>query len=135
MTATPSPAFQGTSHRVRLAGIDCPESNQEYGTEATEATKGLAPNQEVRMTAIEIDRYARMVAEVRLLDGRSLNHELVKAGACWWYRKYAPSDTELKRLESEARKQRRGVWITASPIPPWEWRKQYRVMGTVSSKE
>jgi endonuclease YncB( thermonuclease family) len=87
--------FQGTSHRVRLAGIDCPESNQEYGEEATETTKSLALNQDVRMTAIEVDHYARMVAEVRFLDGRSLNHELVKAGACWWYRKYAPSDTEL----------------------------------------
>ena len=116
-------AFQGTSQRVRLAGIECPESDQAYGEEATETTKGLALNQDVRMTAIEIDRYARMVAEVRFLDGRSLNHELVKAGACWWYRKYAPSDAELKNLESAARKQRRGVWATASPMPPWEWRK------------
>ena len=83
---------------------------------------------------IDIDRYARMVAEVRFLDGRSLNHELVKAGACWWYRKYAPHDTELKQLEKEARKQRRGVWATASPVSPWEWRKQNRVMGPVPSK-
>ena len=120
--------FQGTSRWVRLAGIDCPESNQDYGEEATQTTKNLALNQDVRMTAIDIDRYARMVAEVRFLDGRSLNHELVKAGACWWYRKYAPNDTELKQLEKEARKQRRGVWATASPMSPWEWRKQNRVM-------
>ena len=66
-----------------------PESDQPYGAEATETTKSLALDQEVRVIAIDVDRYERMVAEVQLLDGRSLNHELVKTGACWWYRKYA----------------------------------------------
>ena len=28
-----------------------------------------------------------------------LNHELVKDGWCWWYRKYAPGDTVLEGLE------------------------------------
>ena len=77
-----------------------------------------------RLTAIEIDCYAHMVAEVRFLDGRSLNHELVKASTCWWSRKFAPNDTELKQLEKEARKQRRGVWATSNPNSPWEWRRK-----------
>ena len=71
------------------------------------------------------DRHGRTIAEVRLPDGRSLNHELVKAGACWWYRKYAPSDAELERLETKARKQHRGIWATDEPMPPWDWRKQH----------
>ena len=115
----------GASQRVRLAGIDCPESDQPYGTEATEATKALALNRDVTVTPVTTDRYGRTVAEVNLQDGRSLTHELVKAGACWWYRKYAPRDTELEQLESEAREQRRGLWETANPLPPWEWRKQH----------
>jgi micrococcal nuclease len=116
--------FHGTSQRVRLAGIDCPESDQPYGAEATEIAKTLALNREVTVTPITTDRYGRTVAEVTLQDGRSLNRELVKAGACWWFRKYAPNDVELKRLEREARTQRLGVWATESPVSPWEWRAQ-----------
>lgn len=117
---------QNTSQRLRLAGIDCPESDQPYGAEATEATKVLALNIEVTVKPITTDRYGRTVAEVTLQDGRSLSHELVKVGACWWYRKYAPSDVELKRLEREARTQRLGLWATESPVSPWEWRAQRR---------
>ncbi len=34
------------------------------------------------------DRYGRTVGEVLLPDGRSLNHELVRAGLAWMYRRY-----------------------------------------------
>ena len=44
----------------------------------------------------------RTLADVLLSDGLNLNQELVKDGWCWWYRKYAPGDTELERLEKEA---------------------------------
>jgi micrococcal nuclease len=114
----------GASQRVRLAGIDCPESDQPYGAEATEAIKVLALNKDVTVSPFTTDRYGRTVADVTLQDGRSLTHELVKSGACWWYRKYAPRDVELKRLETEARTQRLGVWATESPLSPWEWRAQ-----------
>jgi micrococcal nuclease len=34
----------------------------------------------------------------------------VKDGWCWWYRKYAPGDTVLERLEKEAREAKNGLW-------------------------
>ena len=34
----------------------------------------------------------------------------MKAGFAWWFRKYAPKDTELEALESEARAAKRGLW-------------------------
>jgi integrase len=36
---------------------------------------------------------------VILPDGVNLNQELAKHGWCWWYRKYAPNDTTLEKLE------------------------------------
>ena len=45
------------------------------------------------------DRYGRTIADVALPDGRNLNHELVRAGLAWWFRRYPPNDTLLERLE------------------------------------
>jgi micrococcal nuclease len=46
---------------------------------------------------------------VRLPDGRRLNHEVVRAGYAWWFRRYS-SDATLAALESEARAAQRGLW-------------------------
>ena len=59
-----------------------------------------------------------------LPDGTNVNQELVKQGWCWWYRKHAPGDTELERLEQEARETKKGFWADPHPVPPWEWRKR-----------
>jgi endonuclease YncB( thermonuclease family) len=46
----------------------------------------------------------------------------VRCGLAWWYRRYAPSDRRLERLENEARRARLGLWSDRSPVAPWEWR-------------
>ena len=71
----------------------------------------------------ETDRYGRTVADVILVDGRILNHELVRAGLAWRYRKYAPDIGTLAQLEAAARDAKRGLWSQPNPLPPWEWRK------------
>ena len=65
-------------------------------------------------------------ADVFLRDGTHVNHELVKDGWCWWYRKYAPWDTELEKLEKDAREAKEGLWADPAPIPPWVYRKMRR---------
>ncbi len=74
------------------------------------------------MQGVDRDRYGRTVGVVLLPDGRSLNHELVRAGLAWWYRRYAPDDETLAQLERDARGAERGLWADAEPVPPWEWR-------------
>jgi micrococcal nuclease len=69
------------------------------------------------------DKYGRTVADVTLLDGTNLNHELVKQGWCWWFRKYAPNDEVLKTLQEEARHHKRGLWVAPNSVSPWEFRK------------
>jgi micrococcal nuclease len=66
------------------------------------------------------------LADVRLPDGTHVNHTLVKNGWCWWYRKFAPRNTELARLEQHARKTTQGLWEGPTHIPPWQWRKRTR---------
>ena len=65
------------------------------------------------------DKYGRTLGDVFLLDGTHVNHELVKDGWCWWYRKYAPDDTVLEGLEKEARDEMKGVWQDRATTPPW----------------
>ena len=51
------------------------------------------------------------------------NQERVKQG-WWWYRKYAPGDTVLKGLETEARETRKGLWADPRPVRRGRWRKR-----------
>jgi endonuclease YncB( thermonuclease family) len=112
-----------TQIRVRLHGVDAPESEQDFGSRAKQTASALAFGKDVTVRPVDVDRYGRTVAVVVLPDGRVLNHELLRAGMAWWYRRYAPGDVTLARLEAEARAARRGLWAQASPVPPWDWRR------------
>ena len=111
------------AERIRLNGIDCPEKGQAYGNRAKQAASALVFGKEVTLQTYGKDKFGRTIADALLPDGTNVNHELVKDGWCWWYRKYAPGNTELEKLEKEAREAKKGLWIDPAPIPPWERRK------------
>ena len=112
--------------RIRLSGIDCPEKGQAYGQKSKQAASALVFGKEVTLQTHGKGRYRRTLADVLLLDGTHVNHELAKHGWCWWYRKYAAGNAELEKLESEAREAQRGLWADPHPVPPWEWRRRGR---------
>ncbi len=68
----------GTREKVRLTGIDCPESDQSFGRQATQLATQLALEKTVTVTDLGRDRYRRMLGVVVLPDGRILNQELVR---------------------------------------------------------
>ena len=111
--------------RIRLSGIDCPEKGQDYGQKAKHAASALVFGKDVTLQTYGKDKYERTLADVFLPDGTNVNHELVKDGWCWWYRKYALENMELESLEAEAREAKRGLWADQHPVPPWEWRKRH----------
>ncbi len=118
----------GKGERIRLHGIDCPEKRQAFGKRARQFTSNLVFAKTVTVQGVDRDRYGRTVGVVLLPDGRSLNHELVRAGLAWMYRRYT-NDQNLSDLEEEARVARRGLWADPHAVPPWEWRgirKRYR---------
>lgn len=114
--------------RIRLYGVDCPESRQQGGEAAASFTRSLVLFQEVSLTVMDTDRYKRPVALVTLPDGRSLNEELVRAGQAWVYDSYCdtPRCFAWRRLEVQARQARQGLWAQDKPVPPWRWRQQQR---------
>ncbi len=112
----------GKGEKVRLEGIDCPEKKQPFGKRAKQFTSDLTFGREVTVHASGRDRYGRTLAHVLLPNGQDLNHELLKAGFAWWFRKYS-KDTTLGGMEDEARREKRGLWADPEPVAPWEWRK------------
>jgi endonuclease YncB( thermonuclease family) len=114
----------GRAEAIRLYGIDAPERRQAWAARAKQLLGALTFGQTVHVSVRGRDRYGRTLADVTLRDGRHVNHELVRAGVAWWYRKYAPRDRRLEALEQEAREAQRGLWQDADPQPPWEHRKR-----------
>src|SRR5205823_3500794 len=118
-----------------LHGIDAPEKSQAFGNKAKEALAEKVHEKNVRVAWKERDRYGRIVGDVWLPDPpagerkageRNINIEMVRDGWAWWYRQYAPKSRALEGAETEARKERRGLWRDREPEPPWEFRKKDR---------
>jgi endonuclease YncB( thermonuclease family) len=114
------------SVRVRLSGIDCPEKKQAFGQRAKQFTSKLSFGKMVTVKENGSGGWGRTLGEVMLPDGRSLNHELVRAGWAWWYKQYAPKDAALAALEEQARAAKVGLWADAVPDAPWDYRKNQK---------
>lgn len=112
---------EGHGEKIRLDGIDCPESHQAFGSKAKQFASELGFGKEVTVKTKGRDKYGRTIGEVILPDGRSLNRELVRAGLAWWYRQYS-TDQTIGDLEIEARAGRMGLWADPNPVPPWDFR-------------
>ncbi len=108
--------------KIRLNGIDAPEKAQAYGKKAKQFASDLVHGEVVTIVEHGEDRYKRIIGDVLLEDGTSLNQEIVKAGYAWWYFKYS-DDRELGQLELDAKLAHVGLWKAKNPVPPWVFRK------------
>ncbi|MBO9154973.1 thermonuclease family protein [Chitinophaga sp. GCM10012297] len=115
----------GKPLRIRLYGVDSPEKGQPFGEKARQYTSRLCFGKVVKARKESHDQYGRTVAEVFLPDGSSLNMQLVQAGYAWQYTFYSKSE-EMTAAQAAAKAARKGLWLDAHPVAPWEWRKQHR---------
>lgn len=113
----------GQRLKVRLQGIDCPETAQPYGKTAKAIVSDWLMDEPVILKTAGKDRYGRTIGKV-FMDDRNVAHMLVASGACWRYVRYA-KDTALIGMEAQARQARRGLWAQDNPIAPWEWRRHH----------
>ncbi|TLD86281.1 thermonuclease family protein [Helicobacter sp. MIT 03-1614] len=106
--------------KIRLYGIDAPESNQNYGRESQENLLNLCPlDSQATLKIKDKDKYGRIVAIV-LCNDINVNAEQVKNGYAWAYREYSNAYTHL---EIKARVEKKGLWRQKNPVKPSEFRK------------
>ena len=115
-------------YKVRFYGIDAPEAKQEGGIGSRDALREKILGQEVTVLVAATDRYGRAVGKVMLGD-RCVNREMVAEGHAWYYKDYAPDEREFAQAEQTARRTKLGIWQSASPQPPWEWRRAHKNDG------
>ena len=115
-----------TFGRVRLLGIDAPETSHgldtaaPFGREARERLAALLLHRWIRleMEGAPLDIYNRHLAYVVTEDGQFVNAVLVREGLARVSAR-APLTRlqELKRAEAEAQAFHRGMWGTAPAVP------------------
>lgn len=113
-----------TQLRVRLYGIDAPESRQPYGQAAKQHLSGLIFGRDVGLTITGVDLYGRSIGII-ILDGTDINLEMIRAGMAWCYRRYCDNPKYIE-AEKTAKATKIGLWREPDPVPPWQWRKKKR---------
>ncbi|MBW4552978.1 MAG: thermonuclease family protein [Aphanocapsa sp. GSE-SYN-MK-11-07L] len=124
---------QGQTLKIRFCGIDAPELKQPQGEQARNYLRSLLnqSGNQVQINPVDTDRYGRTVAEVfRRQQGKLLNvnAEMTEAGWAYYYAQYANhclQKTAIATAETEAKRQKRGVWKNAKSVRPWDWRKNH----------
>lgn len=117
----------GSYFQVRLWGIDAPEWDQEFSADAKILCHQFVEGKKIEVQEKSTDTYGRTVALV-LVDGLSLNEELIRRGMAWVHIRYC--DEKIcnfwRELEAEARLSHSGLWQEEHPIPPWRWKNLRR---------
>jgi endonuclease YncB( thermonuclease family) len=114
--------------RVRLEGIDAPESGQQcktrwFGTwdagrAATKALEAMTMGRDVVCQSKGTDAYGRMLGSCKVA-GRDINAEMVRQGFAWAFVKYSQAYVGEER---RARADSVGIWQRTCE-PAWAYRR------------
>ncbi|KHL53828.1 succinoglycan biosynthesis protein [Xanthomonas cannabis pv. cannabis] len=122
-TVTDGDTITVAQQRIRLWGVDAPESAQQCsdqlgrpwpcGRRSAAALDSHLTDQTVRCQPKETDRYGRTVAECTV-QGQSVNRWMVRSGWAVAYRQYATAFVSDERL---AQQQQRNLWQGSFQMP------------------
>ena len=134
-SVTDGDTLRVSGHRVRLHGIDAPESTQtcrvegqpwSCGRAAANALRKRLAGRPVACEERDRDRYGRIVAVCRIA-GEDVNAWMVSQGWALAYHRYSADYVPQERAAKAAR---RGLWRGAF-VPPWDWRRGKRLQKAV----
>ncbi|KAL3630546.1 arginine permease [Castilleja foliolosa] len=111
-------------YRIRLRGIDAPESKMPFGQNAKDELVKIVQDKCLRVLVFDEDRYGRCVGDI-YCNGIFVQESMLKKGLAWHYKAY-DKRPELDKWEKEAQAKRVGLWSMPNPEMPWDWRKDRR---------
>ena len=116
-----------SGQRIRLEGIDAPESAQTCqtadtkvypcGSQSTRALSQIIGHETIACESLGTDKYGRMLG-ICFLDGEDINRYMVESGNAWAFVKYSQ---RYVWEEFKARTAKVGIWQGPAQ-PAWEFR-------------
>lgn len=111
--------------RVRLLGVDAPETEQAFGEVAKKHLTDLVYGKSVLVEYSGIDGDHSLNGRV-LLEGADVGAQMIRDGAAWVdpsnQHRLSVADREVyQESEAAARNERRGLWQQENPVAPWEF--------------
>lgn len=113
-------------HKIRLGGVDAPESSQDFGNRSKQSLSALVFGKTVSVPDSKTDKYGRTVSRV-FVNGVDAGLAQVQQGMAWHYKQYEKEQSMADRLsyaaaEQQARANRLGLWLQVNPQRPDEYR-------------
>ncbi|AFY51357.1 micrococcal nuclease-like nuclease (plasmid) [Nostoc sp. PCC 7524] len=126
----------GEEKKIRLCGIDAPESKQPLGKESKANLERLSQEVggQVSIVSVESDRYGRLVAEVFSSPPNKdniekfWNEEQLSSGNAYLYKQYVGkchNKIALEKAEEIGKSKKLGVWA-GNYQKPWDYRRAQR---------
>ena len=109
---------------LRLAEIDAPEKEQDFGVNAHQFLSGLILDQIVTVSGIKKDCLDRLTASVAF-NKKDLSLLAVKSGNAW-VDSTCQTNEMLVKEELSAREKKHGLWENPNPVHPAEFLKSGR---------
>ena len=107
--------------RIRIWGIDAPETGQRQGDAARRHMIRLIKGRNLRVEPRDLDKYGRVVARV-LVEGQDIGETMVADG-------YAIACTDVTKVYARAMRRARrsgaGLWRHGAIQDPGAWRKSH----------
>ena len=111
--------YLGNGDKIRMLGINTPESGRPYAQEATDFLTNMILGKEVSLVNDskndDSDSYGRLLAHV-YVDDTFVNYEIIKAGYAFWYPYTSGTDfdTEYEEAQDYASNNMVGLWTESS---------------------
>lgn len=111
--------YLGNGDKVRMLGINTPESGRPYAQEATDFLTNMILGKEVTLVNDskngDSDTYGRLLSHVYVND-TFVNYEIIKAGYAFWYPYTSGTDfdTEYEEAQTSASNNAVGLWTESS---------------------